>query len=342
MLTERQKCILAVVVREYTRTIMPISSQGISRLCGLNVSSATVRNELSLLEELGFVTHPHTSAGRIPTDMGYRYYVDHLLEKVSVSRELAYQVVDSFGDRSQSLDELMRKTSKLLSSLTNQASLVIYPKLELQRLKSINLIPLDVSRMVVVWVSANGMVWHNTIDLETPLEIEKIQSLVNYINKELVGVFFHELEAQLVEKIQVRKDSVRRLHDLALRVVKESLLVSQELRLFLEGSNNVLNSPEFEDRSKTRQLLNLFESKISILDVFDQSINNTGLNIHIGQENPLSDITDCSLVTSSYRLKDDTVGFLGVLGPKRMEYERVIPIVEYMSDEMEDLIQKFF
>ncbi|MBI4970266.1 MAG: heat-inducible transcription repressor HrcA [Candidatus Omnitrophica bacterium] len=342
MLTERQRQILSVVVSEFVNSAAPVSSLGISKIVELSVSSATIRNELGALEELGYITHPHTSAGRLPTDKGYRYFVDHLLEHEAISRDMAIKVAGMFRERVQSVDELMRKASKLLSSLTQEASLIVFPKLESQHFKKVTLISVDELHLVVVWISTTGLVWHGAIELESPVDAEALDLLVNFLNKELAGLSFHKIENFLTAKLRERRDSLAKLHDIAMRVVKESLKVSQELRLFLDGSKNVLEKPEFEDAKKSRRLFGLFDSKKDLLRIFDESIRSEGLKVSIGTESRFVDISDCALVTSTYQMKDDSAGILGVLGPKRMNYSKVISLVEYMAEEMAEVLSKNF
>ncbi len=343
MLTDRQKNILSLVVTEYIHSVIPVSSQMIAQSSSLGVSPATIRNELGVLEDKGYITHPHTSAGRLPTDLGYRYFVDHLMRRGRVSQDMAGQVMDSFRVKAQSIDDVIQNSSKILSSLTNQASLVFYPKLESQYFKSVNLVPIDDVRMLVVWVSASGMVWQGFLEIEESLEAEELKTICNFINQELKGVLFSNLEIELLSQLGSRKDSLYRLSDVACRIVQESMVVLQELKFSLEGSANVLSNPEFDDLNKTRTIIDFFEDKISLLQLFDRDITTEqGLKVQIGHETQLNSILDCSLITSSYKLKDQSVGFLGVLGPKRMDYGNIISVVEYMSDEMQSLLKQTF
>lgn len=342
MLTERQRQILSIVVSQFVSSATPVSSQVIAKVCELGVSSATIRNELSALEEMGYITHPHTSAGRLPTDKGYRYFVDHLLAREAVSRDMAFKVAGIFKERVQSVDVLMRKASKLLSSLTDEASLIIFPKLETQHFKKVTLISIDELHLVVVWISTSGLIWHGTLELENPLDAEVLGQLANFLNKELEGLSFHKMAAFLNSKLRERRDSLHRLQELSLKVVNESLKFSQELRLVLEGSKNVLDQPEFEDLAKSRRFLGLFESKEDLLKIFDETAQSAGLRIHIGGESHLRNFSDFSVVTSTYPLKDNSLGMMGVLGPKRMDYAKVISLVEYMADEMAGVLHRHF
>jgi len=342
MLTDRQRRILSIVVSEFVNSAFPVSSQVIAQRYVLGVSPATIRNELGLLEEMGYITHPHTSAGRMPTDKGYRYFVDHLLDRESISREMALKVAGIFKQRSQSIDELMRKASKLLSSLSDEASLIVFPRLESQHFKKVTLISVDELHLVVVWISTSGMVWHGSIELENPLDVDAIHHLANFLNEELAELPFNKIEGYLTSKLRERQDSLRRLYDLAMKVVKESLKVSQELRFFLEGSRNLLEKPEFDDLEKNRRLMGIFESKSELLKIFDDEMHPQGLKVHIGGESHIRDIRDCALVTSTYRLKDDSTGVLGILGPKRMNYPKVISLVEYMADEIAEFLHRYY
>ncbi|MBI4398646.1 MAG: HrcA family transcriptional regulator, partial [Candidatus Omnitrophica bacterium] len=174
MLTSRQQHVLSILFSEYIHTAIPVSSQMITRSFKQKVSSATIRNELGELEELGYVTHPHTSAGRIPTNKGYRYFIDHLLEREKVSRDMAIRAAKVFDNQVKSVDDLMQKVSKLLSTLTDEASLVIFPRFEMQRFKKVSLIRMDGARVIAVWVSSSGFVWHGAIELDEVADLEML------------------------------------------------------------------------------------------------------------------------------------------------------------------------
>ena len=222
MLTDRQKQILCLVVSEYAQQAVPVSSQALHQH-KLGVSSATIRNDLGVLEETGYITHPHTSAGRVPTDKGYRYYVDHLLEREQVSRDMADRVSEIFKEKVHNIDEMMRKVSKLMSSMTDEASLVIYPRLEAQFFKKVTLISIDELHLIVVWISTSGLVWHNSLELENPLEAESLHQLANLLNRELEGLSFDKIENFLIGRLHEARNSLARLYGLAAQIVKESL-----------------------------------------------------------------------------------------------------------------------
>lgn len=342
MLTQRQRQILGIVVSSFVHSALPVSSHSIAEEHALGVSSATIRNELGTLEEMGYIMHPHTSAGRLPTDQGYRYYVDHLLAREEISREIAMQVADIFRERAQNLDELARRASKLLSSLSSEASLILFPKLEVQHFKKVTLIPVNESHLVVVWISTNGWVTHGSLELENPLDAKALGQLADFLNRELTGLAFRDVENFLVSELRKRRDSLAHLYEVAIRVVKESLAHSQELRVFLEGSSHLFGKPEFDDLEKSRKLMEMLESKKDLLKIFDESAQPGGLKVRIGNESLLEDFQDLALITSAYRLKDDSIGVLGVLGSKRMNYSRVISLVEFMADQMAETLHRNF
>ncbi|MBI4397948.1 MAG: hypothetical protein HY586_02350, partial [Candidatus Omnitrophica bacterium] len=248
-----------------------------------------------------------------------------------------------FDNQVKSVDDLMQKVSKLLSTLTDEASLVIFPRFEMQHFKKVSLIRMDGARVIAVWVSSSGFVWHGAIELDEVADLEMLTRLVNFMNSEMEGMAFHAMESVICHKLEECRSSLAKSYELAIKVIRGSLKFVRELKLFLDGSRNVLEKPEFDDVQKNRRFIHLFESKEKWTRIFDRSIATSGVRVSIGNEaEEMKTIEDCSLVTSTYHLKDDSIGLLGVLGPKRMDYPKVISLVDFIACETGNMLSRYF
>lgn len=337
-LTNRQKDILRVIVSLYVKTVTPIGSRTIAKSYRDAMSPATIRNEMHDLEERGFIQQPHTSAGRIPTDKGYRHYVDHLKLETAVPRHIAALVAREYRERMDNIEALFERTSKILSSLSEQAGLVIFPTFEGLTLKRIELTLLSNRHLLVVWVTSNGFVQNKLINSHEIPEAD-LARINRVLNEELSGVLMSEVKKRLLEKLKVQH---QRLYQSAQTIVKESLPNSQSRRLALEGSRFILDQPEFQDWEKSRRLFKTLEEKEFLTDLVQTRTEHEGVNVQIGLEHRCEDIWDCSFVTARYQVNQKVVGSLGILGPRRMPYERVISLVDYVSRRFSEALEQWF
>lgn len=339
-LTNRQNDILRVIVSLYVKTVTPVGSRTIAKFYHDAMSPATIRNEMHDLEEKGYIQQPHTSAGRIPTDKGYRHYVDHLMLEIAVPPHVAALVAREYREQMDNMDALFERTSKILSSLSEQAGLVIFPIFEGLTLKRIELTQLSGKHLLVVWVTSNGFVQNKLINShEIPTtDLERINRV---LNEELNGVLMSEVKKHLLEKLNAQ-NAFPRLYQSAQTIVKESLPNSQNRRLALEGSRFILDQPEFQDWEKSRRLFKTLEEKEFLTDLVQNQTDHEGVNVQIGLEHHCEDIWDCSFVTAQYRVHQKVIGSLGVLGPRRMPYERVISLVDYVSRRFGEALEQWF
>ncbi len=339
-LTDRQNDILRVIVSLYVKTVTPVGSCTITKFYHDALSPATVRNEMHDLEEKGYVKQPHTSAGRIPTDQGYRHYVDHLMLETTVPPHVAALVAREYRDRMDTIETLFERTSKILSSLSEQAGLVVFPTFEGLTLKRIELTQLSTKHLLVVWVTSNGFVQNKLISSHDipAADLERIDRI---LNEELSGVPMSEAQNRLFDKLKVQS-SLQRLYQSAQMIIRESLPNSQTRRLALEGSRFILDQPEFHDWEKSRRLFKTLEEKEFLTDLVHTNLDHEGVNVQIGLEHHCEDIWDCSFVTAQYRVHQKVVGSLGILGPRRMPYERVISLVDYVSRRFGEALEQWF
>ena len=333
-LTERAQHLLRVLVESYIREGQPVGSRNLSRDSGLNLSAATVRNVMADLEEYGFVTSPHTSAGRVPTDKGYRFFVDTLLRQrqrpddAHMLNELN-QRLEQEADRDPKA--LVAVASQMLSSLTHLAGVVTIPRQPHQSLSQIEFLPLSESRVLAVMVINGRDVQNRIVHLERHYSADELRRAANFLNQQFGGKELTQIRLDIVEELTQAGESLNQLMRDAIRVAQQAVGESNqqgEPEYVIAGETNLMEFAELSNVEKLRRLFDAFTSKRDILHLLDQSLGAEGVQIFIGQESGYQILDNCSLVTAPYALDNETVGVLGVIGPTRMAYDRVIPIVD--------------
>jgi heat-inducible transcriptional repressor len=339
-LNEREKNILRYIIRQFILTASPVGSRSITKNTDIGISPATVRNIMADLEESGYINHPHTSAGRIPTDKGYRFYVDTLMdiqelrnsEKGIINKGLEANMVET--------DELLRITSILLSSITKQLACVSYPKLDSGTLEKLQIIGLTSTRILVVISIKAGLVKTITLELTSEINPNQIDSVQTLLNERLAGLTFNEIRKTFAERLkdieEDHKPIIRLFVDSIDKIFKD---VRKKDNLFITGAKNVIKQPEFENPENFQSVIELIEDKdiiVHILDKYDKSDDQ--VFISIGSENENKKLDDYSLVTKEYQIGDIS-GTLGVVGPKRMEYPKIVAIVDYMSRMLTEILK---
>jgi heat-inducible transcriptional repressor len=333
-LTERAQHLLRVLVESYIREGQPVGSRNLSRDSGLNLSAATVRNVMADLEEYGFVASPHTSAGRVPTDKGYRFFVDTLLRQrqrpddAHMLNELN-QRLEQEADRDPKA--LVAVASQMLSSLTHLAGVVTIPRQPHQSLSQIEFLPLSESRVLAVMVINGRDVQNRIVHLERYYSAEELRRAANFLNQQFGGKELAQIRLDIVEELTQAGETLNQLMRDAIRVAQQAVGESNhqgEPEYVIAGETNLMEFAELSNVEKLRRLFDAFTSKRDILHLLDQSLGAEGVQIFIGQESGYQILDNCSLVTAPYALDNETVGVLGVIGPTRMAYDRVIPIVD--------------
>ena len=334
LFNDRAQHLLKVLVESYIREGQPVGSRTLSRDSGLNLSAATVRNVMADLEEYGFVTSPHTSAGRVPTDKGYRFFVDTLLRQRSAGA--ADEVISELRRR---LDEdhgrdpkaIVAVASQVLSSITHLAGVVTIPRQPHQSLSQIEFLPLSESRVLAVMVINGRDVQNRIVHLERYYSAEELRRAANFLNQQFGGKELAQIRLDIVEELTQAGESLNQLMRDAIRVAQQAVGESNqqgEPEYVIAGETNLMEFAELSNVEKLRRLFDAFTSKRDILHLLDQSLGAEGVQIFIGQESGYQILDNCSLVTAPYALDNETVGVLGVIGPTRMAYDRVIPIVD--------------
>jgi len=335
-LSERKQKILHAVVKDYVQTAEPVGSRTISRRYRMDLSAATNRNEMADLEELGYLTQPHTSAGRIPSQRGYRFYVDCLMDMTDLGPEEEGYLARVFLqlEKMHEIDQIVQYAAKALSQMTNYTSLVLGPQPKRSAFKHLRLVPLDEEQALVVLLTDSGYIKSRIIELPKALNREELARVINYLNEQLAGQTVEELTLSRLQKL--RRGLYKKIDwaDQLLLLLEEASLESGS-RVFLGGAANILKQPEFRDVEKVGHLLALFEQDEILGSILEPL--QTGLSVRIGTENVLQEISECSLVTATYTLCDRPEGTIGVLGPTRMEYAKVVVIIKHMVEKLNTL-----
>ena len=340
-LNEREKNILRYIIQQFILTASPVGSRNITKRYDLGISPATVRNIMSDLEESGFIDHPHTSAGRVPTDKGYRFYVDSLMNIQIIDHDDKNFIDREFENKIDVKDELLKVASNILSKITRHIACVTYPRLESGTLEKLQLISLSSTRVLVVISIKGGLVKTITIEFNSEIKEQQIHTVQNLLNERLVGLSFKEIRATFNERFSDIGDDhkaiIRLFLNSADKVFKDTR--SNE-NIFITGAKNVIQQPEFEDPIRFQSVVELIEDKDIIVHILDKSeeINSDDVYISIGKENEDQKLIDYSLITKEYKI-GDVSGHLGIIGPKRMEYSKVIAIVDYVAKMLTETLK---
>jgi heat-inducible transcriptional repressor len=334
-LSDRKKRILAAVVADYIQTAEPVGSRTVARSYRIGLSSATIRNEMADLEEMGYLEQPHTSAGRIPSQKGYRYYVDHLMAASELGGDEEETISRYLGlEKMREIEQIIISAVRVLSSITNHTSMIMGPQFKKSTFRQMRILPLDEQRGLVVLITDSGFIKNKVIDLYQSLSSSELHQVVSYLNQKLFGLTIDQVTASLINEL--KRDLFRRLEILeqAFILLEESLKEEQQVRVFLGGTTNILNQPEFKDVEKIRRMLALFEQESLLFKILENNLGEEDVVVKIGRENPFEDIQECTLITAAYKINQKTLGTVGVIGPTRMDYSRVIGVLRCLVDNL--------
>lgn len=341
-LNAREKNILRHIIQQFILTATPVGSRNITKRYEIGLSPATVRNIMSDLEDAGYVNHPHTSAGRVPTDKGYRFYVDSLIDIQDIKDSEKAYIKEKLEEGFEA-DELLRITSLLLSKITKQLACVSYPKLESGILEKIQLVSLSSTRLLVVISIKSGLVKTITLELLTEIETSKLEPIQSLLNERLSGLSLKEIRTTFNERlhdlIEDDKTSITRLfYDSVDKIFKD---VWEKDNLVISGTKNVIRQPEFEDPERFQGIIELIEDKDIIVHILEKSGETipSRVFVSIGSENEDQKLNEYSFITKEYKF-GETNGTVGIIGPKRMEYSKIIAIIDYMSRMLSEILTK--
>jgi len=330
MLTERQKLILQAIIENYIHSAEPVGSRTISKRPEITFSSATIRNEMSDLEDLGYLEQPHTSAGRVPSTKGYRFYVDHIVEPNLLKNNVDVSTwKQMFADRILHFENAVEQTASVLSQLTNYTAVVLGPEIFEHRLKHLQIIPLSDTQAVAIIVTQTGRVENKRIDLPTGLSPSDMEKLVNVLNTRLQDTPLWQLRQRLYQEVSDELKRHVNHYEEMLTMISNAIESDSSDRLLLRGTTKFMEQPEFQDVEKVKEILELFERSDQMTHLFET--NEKGLQIRIGHENHLDAMKNCSIVTTNYSFNGKPVGTIGILGPTRMEYGKVIAVLDFIA-----------
>ncbi len=331
VMEERNKQILTSVINEYVLTAEPVGSRKLAKKYNINLSSATIRNVMSDLEDMGLLHQPHTSAGRIPTEKALRFYVNSILKVKDLKLREKDRIRKRYQFSELETSDIIKQTSEVLSVLSHQMSIISAPKIIGTVLKHIEFIKISTNRILVIFVSQSGFVQNRIVEDKEDISQGELDKYANYLGDILVGISLEEVRAKLDEEMQKEKIAYDQLMSKALQLSKKALAEELEPELYVGGKINLLESPEFSEVGRMRTLLQALEEKNLLLTLLDKTMDAEGVQIFIGSEVQLSDMQTLSIITSPYRQGKNVVGALGIIGPTRMDYLNLIPIVEYSA-----------
>lgn len=340
-LDERKLKILQAIIRTYLETGEPVGSRTISKYSDLNLSSATIRNEMSDLEEMGYILQPHTSAGRIPSDKGYRLYVDTMLDdKAQEVHDMKAELTEKAGK----IDDLLKRVAKLLAVNTNYATMVSGPRYASKKVKFIQLTLVDERSLLVVIVLDNNVVKNKMIHMEDSMDQETLLRLNFIMNTTLNGLDVMDMNLAVIQKIKEQMGAHNSVIDSVLEIIGSALTEDEDLEIYTSGATNILKYPELADKSNAAQILSAFEEKKDLNEWIEQESvgqndDNHAIQVYIGGETQVESMKDCSLVTATYRIDDGVYGKVGIVGPKRMDYDKVVATLQSMMEQLDDIFK---
>ncbi len=339
-LDERKTKILQAVIRNYLETGEPVGSRTISKYTDLNLSSATIRNEMADLEEMGYILQPHTSAGRIPSDQGYRLYVDTMMQEKE--REVV-EMKEMLLERQDKMEMLLKQIAKVVAQNTQYAAMISSPQTHQNKVKFIQLSRVDANQILAVIVVEGNVIKNNILSVAEELNDETLLKLNILLNTHLNGLSISEINLAMIAAMKqqagIHSDIVSEVID----AVAEAIKADENLEIYTSGTNNIFKYPELADQSKASELINTFEEKQLLGDFVQSALadeENTGIQVYIGDETPVQSMKDCSVVTATYELGEGMRGTIGIIGPKRMDYDKVVGTLRTLQNQLDDLYKK--
>ena len=336
-LDERKKIILIAIIKNYLETGEPVGSRTISKYTDLNLSSATIRNEMADLEELGYIIQPHTSAGRIPSDKGYRFYVDQLMnDKVREVEEMKEVLLE----REEKMENLLKQVAKKLAINTNYASMISAPSIHGNKLKFIQLSRVDENQLLAVVVIEGNVIKNKMIRLSEEISDETLLKLNLLLNTNLNGLNIESINLGIIQTMKSQAGIHSEIVDVVIDAVADAIKADEDLEIYTSGTTNIFKYPELSDSERASELISTFENKEDLNEFVQSTLSeeeNTGIQVYIGEEVKMKSMKDCSVVTATYELEEGMRGTIGIIGPKRMDYEKVVGILKNLKQQMSDL-----
>lgn len=339
MLNERKKKILQIIIEDYISSAEPVGSRTIGRKYDLGLSPATIRNEMSDLELLGYLEQPHTSAGRIPSAQAYRFYVDALIEPGTLTDNDMALIDGWYNERRRNIDDIFQSTAKILSRMTQNVSMVLTNQQTIANFCYLKFLPLDSQHAILCIVADDGSIDTNVVDIPLGMSSEEMDYLAGKMSKLLEDRNLSDISVEILQNVHTDVVEDKLIFSSLLQAVRKMTGRRQEQKVFLGGTKQLLNQPEFRDVERVRNLLGILEEEKVLKDLL-QGGEDSGLKVTIGSENKFTGIQDCSMVQATYRLNGQIVGTMAVLGPTRMEYGKVISVMDYLHKYLKTILDK--
>lgn len=339
MLNERKKKILQIIIEDYISSAEPVGSRTIARKYDLGLSPATIRNEMSDLELLGYLEQPHTSAGRIPSAQAYRFYVDALIEPGTLTDNDMALIDGWYNERRRNIDDIFQSTAKILSRMTQNVSMVLTNQQTIANFCYLKFLPLDSQHAILCIVADDGSIDTNVVDIPLGMSSEEMDYLAGKMSKLLEDRNLSDISVEILQNVHTDVVEDKLIFSSLLQAVRKMTGRRQEQMVFLGGTKQLLNQPEFRDVERVRNLLGILEEEKVLKDLL-QGGEDSGLKVTIGSENKFTGIQDCSMVQATYRLNGQIVGTMAVLGPTRMEYGKVISVMDYLHKYLKTILDK--
>lgn len=339
MLNERKKKILQIIIEDYISSAEPVGSRTIARKYDLGLSPATIRNEMSDLELLGYLEQPHTSAGRIPSAQAYRFYVDALIEPGTLTDNDMALIDGWYNERRRNIDDIFQSTAKVLSRMTQNVSMVLTNQQTIANFCYLKFLPLDSQHAILCIVADDGSIDTNVVDIPLGMSSEEMDYLAGKMSKLLEDRNLSDISVEILQNVHTDVVEDKLIFSSLLQAVRKMTGRRQEQKVFLGGTKQLLNQPEFRDVERVRNLLGILEEEKVLKDLL-QGGEDSGLKVTIGSENKFTGIQDCSMVQATYRLNGQIVGTMAVLGPTRMEYGKVISVMDYLHKYLKTILDK--
>lgn len=340
-LDERKTKILKAIIRNYLETGEPVGSRTISKYTDLNLSSATIRNEMADLEEMGYILQPHTSAGRIPSDKGYRFYVDQLMEEKD---QEVTQMKEFMIEHTEKVENVLKQVAKALAANTNYAAMISAPNYQQSRIKFIQLSQVDDDQILAVIVREGNIVKNKIIPVREPIGNERLFKLNILLNTNLNGLSIDQINLGMISILKEQAGIDSGIVSEVLDAVAEAIGEDEDLQIYTSGATNIFKYPELSDSKSASELIAAFEEKQELANLVSETLNsqqeNTGIQVYIGNETPIQTMKDCSVVTATYELGEGIQGTIGIIGPKRMDYENVVDNLKNLKKQLDEIFHK--
>ena len=339
-LDERKTKILQAIIRNYLETGEPVGSRTISKDTDLNLSSATIRNEMADLEEMGYILQPHTSAGRIPSDKGYRFYVDTMMAEKE--REVV-EMKDMLVERQDKMETLLKQVAKVLAQNTQYATMISAPSTHRNKVKFVQLSRVDAAHILAVIVVEGNVIKNNILSVDQELDDETLLKLNILLNTHLNGLSIDEINLGMISDMKQQAGIHSFLVSSVIDAVAEAIRAEEDLEIYTSGTNNIFRYPELADQERASELINTFEEKKQLGNLVMDTLadeENTGIQVYIGNETPVKSMKDCSVVTATYEIGQGLQGTVGIIGPKRMDYENVMSALKTMMEQLDEVFHK--